>query len=176
MNYKHFLYSSGVILTFGLYAYFDQTTVQLPPLAPAVAVVPKADVAPSVPVPVVVMPAQPPAPAPKPTPAPQPVPTIPIKPKGLYADGQYVGSVADAYYGNVQVQVSVSGGRISNVAFLQYPNDRGHSVKLNQYAMPILSSEAIAAQSANVDAVSGASDTSQAFQQSLASALAKAKN
>ena len=118
-------------------------------------------------------PAQPkPAPAPVPAPVPAPAP----KPKGQYADGQYTGSVADAYYGNIQVQVTVAGGKITDVVFLQYPNDRSTSRYINEQAMPYLKAEAIAAQSANVDIVSGATDSSQAFQQSLASALAKAKN
>jgi uncharacterized protein with FMN-binding domain len=97
------------------------------------------------------------------------------KSTGQYTDGAYTGSVADAYYGNVQVRVTVSGGKITNVSFLQYPNDRGTSVAINRQAMPMLSSEAIQAQSANVNGVSGASDTSAAFKESLASALSQAK-
>ena len=115
-----------------------------------------------------------PTPAPKPTPT--PVPTPPPQPKGLYADGQYTGSPADAYYGNIQVQVTVSGGKITDVAFLQYPSDRSTSRYINGQAMPYLKQEALQAQSANVDIVSGATDSSMAFQQSLASALSQAKN
>ena len=117
-----------------------------------------------------------PAPVPTPTPTPTPVPTPAPQAKGLYADGQYTGSVADAYYGNIQVKVTVSGGKITDVVFLQYPSDRGTSVRINSQAMPYLKQEAIAAQSANVGIVSGATDSSLAFQQSLASALALAKN
>ena len=91
-----------------------------------------------------------------------------------YKDGTYTGSVADAYYGNVQVQATISGGKITDVTFLQYPNDNGTSMYINSQAMPLLKQEAIAAQSANVDGVSGASETSPAFQQSLASALNQA--
>lgn len=98
------------------------------------------------------------------------------KPSGLYTDGTYTGSVADAYYGSVQVAAVVSGGKISAVNFLQYPNDRSNSIMISERAMPILQSEAIQAQNANVDIVSGATDTSMAFQQSLGSALAEAKN
>lgn len=112
-------------------------------------------------------------PKPAPTPAPAPVPAP--KPAGMYRDGSYTGSVADAYYGNVQVQVTVSGGKITNVRFLDYPQDRGTSIEINSQAMPYLISEAIQAQSANVNVVSGATATSGAFQQSLASALAQAK-
>jgi uncharacterized protein with FMN-binding domain len=101
--------------------------------------------------------------------------TTTTTPKGQYADGTYTGSSADAYYGTVQVQATVTGGKLSSVAFLQYPNDRGNSVRINSRAMPILKTEAITAQSANVHTVSGASDTSMAFRQSLQSALSQAR-
>jgi uncharacterized protein with FMN-binding domain len=104
-----------------------------------------------------------------------PVPPAAPKPRGQYIDGSYTGSVADAYYGNVQVRATVAGGKLTKVTFLQYPNDRSTSVSINRQATPLLAQEAIQAQSAKVDGVSGASDTSAAFVQSLASALAKAK-
>jgi uncharacterized protein with FMN-binding domain len=107
---------------------------------------------------------------------PTPVQTPVAKPQGQFVDGTYTGSVANAYYGNVQVQAVISGGKLANVSFLQYPNDRSTSRFINQQAMPMLISEAIQAQSANVNGVSGASDTSGAFQESLASALAQAKS
>lgn len=91
-----------------------------------------------------------------------------------YKDGQYTGNVADAYYGNIQVQATIQGGKISDVVFLDYPQDRRNSVRINTEAMPLLKSEAIQAQSAQVDIVSGATATSDAFRQSLASALAQA--
>lgn len=91
-------------------------------------------------------------------------------------DGTYIGSVADAFYGNIQVQTIISGGKISDVQFLQYPNDRRHSIEINSQAMPILKSEAIQAQSSQVDTVSGATATSLAFIESLGSALSQARN
>jgi uncharacterized protein with FMN-binding domain len=120
------------------------------------------------------------APVTTPTPVKTPTPVVvtpaPVKKStGQYVDGTYTGSVADAYYGNVQVRVTVSGGKITNVAFLQYPNDRSTSISINRQATPKLAAEAIQAQSANVSGVSGASDTSMAFEQSLTDALAKAK-
>lgn len=93
---------------------------------------------------------------------------------GKYKDGTYTGDVTDAFYGNVQVQVTISNGKISDVQFLDYPHDAGTSREINSQAMPLLRQEAITAQSAQVDIVSGASQTSQAFQQSLSSALQKA--
>jgi uncharacterized protein with FMN-binding domain len=91
-----------------------------------------------------------------------------------YRDGTYTGPVEDAYYGNIQVQAIIQGGRITQVRFLQYPNDRPNSVAINQQAIPYLQQEAIQAQSAQVNGVSGATDTSIAFTQSLSSALRQA--
>jgi uncharacterized protein with FMN-binding domain len=104
--------------------------------------------------------------------------TVPVKTAtqtGQYKDGTYIGPVENAYFGNLQIQVAISGGKISDVTFLQYPNDNSHSSRVSNQAMPILKSEAISVQSANVDIVSGATQTSQAFQQSLAAVLSQAK-
>ena len=95
---------------------------------------------------------------------------------GTYKDGTYTGSAADAFYGTIQVQATIQNGKITDVQFLQYPNDRDDSIQINQMAMPQLKQEAIQAQSANVDIVSGATDSSQAFMQSLGSALSQAKS
>ena len=106
------------------------------------------------------------------------VPTVtpaPQQARGQYRDGSFTGSVEDAYYGLIQVKAVISSGRLSDVQFLQYPNDNGTSISINTQAMPILRDEAIQAQSANVDIVSGASDSSPAFVRSLTSALSQAK-
>lgn len=116
------------------------------------------------------VPAAPPSQSATPTVSPTSAPTS----QGQYRNGTYTGSVADAFYGNVQVKVTIAGGKITNVQFLAYPNDRSTSVRINSLATPQLASQAIQAQSANVDGVSGASATSEAFRQSLASALAQA--
>jgi uncharacterized protein with FMN-binding domain len=108
----------------------------------------------------------------EPPPAPVPMAT----PRGKFRDGTYTGDVVDVYYGNVEVQAIVSGGRLTNVQSLQYPNDSNYSRMINPDAMPVLASEAVQAQSAQVDAYSGASATSAGFVQSLASALTKAAN
>ena len=96
-------------------------------------------------------------------------------PSGGYKNGTYIGSVADAFYGNIQVQTTISNGKISNITFLQFPNDNRTSQYVNSQADPILAQEAIQTQSAQVDIVSGASASSQAFQASLADALSQAK-
>lgn len=94
---------------------------------------------------------------------------------GAYKDGAYNGSAEDAFYGIVQIQAVISGGKITSVNFLQYPNDNRTSQFVNSQAMPMLQQEALQAQNAQVNGVSGASATSQAFQASLANALAQAK-
>jgi uncharacterized protein with FMN-binding domain len=105
------------------------------------------------------------------------LPTIQPAPvnNGAYKNGTYTGKVADAYYGNIQVQAVISGGRLTDVIFLQYPNDNRTSQYINSQADPMLKQEAIQAQSAKVDIISGASASSDAFQVSLADALNQAK-
>ena len=107
-------------------------------------------------------------------PTPLPMQSPPVN-SGLYKDGGYVGSVADAYYGNVQVKAVITAGKITNVQFLDYPHDRSTSREINMQAMPYLIQEAIQTQSAQVDVVSGATETSGAFVESLSSALAQAR-
>lgn len=104
----------------------------------------------------------------------QPSLSVPIT-KNLYKDGAYLGAVADAFYGNIQVKAIISDGKITDVQFLQYPNDRRTSIMINTQAMPSLRSEAIQSQNAQVDIVSGATQTSKAFRDSLQSALTQAK-
>lgn len=106
---------------------------------------------------------------------PSPAATTTAASNGRYRDGTYTGPVTDAYYGNVQVRVTVQSGQIADVQFLDYPSDRSTSRYINSQATPALRSEAIQSQIAPVDAVSGATYTSQAFNQSFASALAQAR-
>ena len=108
----------------------------------------------------------------KKVPAPTPLPPKPIH---QYVDGTYTGTVADAFYGYIQVEVFIRGGKLADVQFLQYPNDRRTSQEINSQAMPILRSEALQAQHATVDTVSGATDTSAAFIESLSAALLQAR-
>ncbi len=91
-----------------------------------------------------------------------------------YKDGEYLGDIADAYFGKVQVKAIVSGGKLTDVQFLDYPKDQRHSLEISVNSMPLLKSEAIKIQSGKVDIISGATQTAEAFQVSLDSALAKA--
>lgn len=103
-----------------------------------------------------------------------PAPTAPVSGSG-YRDGTYTGQSVDVNWGLVQVQTTIQGGRIANVQFLQYPSDRRTSQRINSFAVPQLEQEAIQAQSANVDIVTGATLTSEGFQQSLQDALSQAR-
>lgn len=92
-----------------------------------------------------------------------------------YKDGTYTGESENAFYGNVQVSATIQNGLITAVDFLQSPNENPNSQYINSQAMPYLKQEAIKAQNSNVNIVTGATLTSSAFIQSLASALAQAK-
>lgn len=88
-------------------------------------------------------------------------------------DGTYTGTVYESPYGAMQVQATVSGGKVTDISWVQLPSD-GHSQRINSQAAPALVEEGLSAQSANVASVSGATYTSTAFQQSLQSALSQA--
>ena len=117
---------------------------------------------------------QSPQPAPTPATPASGAPTAVASLDGRYRDGGYVGAAVDAYYGPMQVKANVSGGRIVSIDVLQYPADRRTSKRINSEALPALESEAISAQSAQVDIVSGATLTSEAYARSLDSALSRA--
>jgi len=158
-----------------------------PPPAAKLAPPPKPDPAPAVasaPTPVEPTFAATPAvyiPIPQPRPAyPQPTARVihaAMKPAAQgYADGVYTGPAADAYYGIIQIQALVQGGQLTALKVLKYPSDRRTSVNINRQALPMLRDEAISAQSADVDIISGATLTSRAFIQSLRGALKKASS
>jgi uncharacterized protein with FMN-binding domain len=74
----------------------------------------------------------------------------------------------------VQLKATVSGGKITDVQAVQLPQSDGKSVEISNFAVPQLRQSALTKQSANVDAVSGATYTSAGYQQALQSALDKA--
>lgn len=84
------------------------------------------------------------------------------------------GDTAQTRYGPVQVQVSVSGGRITAVDVLQYPDSSGKDQRINSQAIPQLIDETLSAQSSRIDMVSGATYTSDGYVTSLQSALDRA--
>ena len=83
----------------------------------------------------------------------------------------YDGTVAQTRWGPVQVSVTVTNGKITDVAVPTYPNGNGRDAEINSYALPILVQETITAQNANIDTVSGATVTSDGYLESLQAAL-----
>ncbi|MFE3165281.1 FMN-binding protein [Streptomyces sp. NPDC059224] len=88
--------------------------------------------------------------------------------------GTFTGNPVDTQYGTVQVAVTLAKGRITAVRVLQAPDQNGRDREIASYALPRLTQEALGAQSAHIDVVSGASYTSQGYVQSLQSALDQA--
>jgi uncharacterized protein with FMN-binding domain len=84
------------------------------------------------------------------------------------------GMTAETRYGPVQVAIHVSGKRITAVDVLQHPTESERSQEIAAMSLPVLTREALVAQSAHIDAVSGASYTSSGYQQSLQSAVDRA--
>jgi uncharacterized protein with FMN-binding domain len=89
---------------------------------------------------------------------------------GSTAAGQFTGPDIPFPYGDVQVQITVKAGKITDVQALSMPVG-GHSGRISSYVAPILRSQALSAQSANINGVSGASYTSQAYAMSLQGAI-----
>ena len=83
------------------------------------------------------------------------------------------GPVVPTRYGDIQVEVVVASGKLTDVVALQLPTGR-RSGQISSYAEPILHQEALKAQNANIDLVSGATYTSDAYSQSLQAALNQA--
>jgi uncharacterized protein with FMN-binding domain len=108
--------------------------------------------------------ATPPTVTPSPTPSPSPT----------SLNGSFTGSDFPNRFGDVQVRVVISNGHITDVQAVQLPTDRAESAHISQQVGPMLRSEALQAQSANIDIISGATYTSQSYAQSLESALQQA--
>jgi uncharacterized protein with FMN-binding domain len=87
--------------------------------------------------------------------------------------GQLTGAAVRTPFGTVQVQVTIQTGTITDVQALQLPTGGGHTGQISAYAGPQLRSEALSAQSAQIDTISGATYTSEGYIQSLQSALSQ---
>jgi uncharacterized protein with FMN-binding domain len=90
-----------------------------------------------------------------------------------YADGTWTGTEVSEPWGPFEVQVVVSGGKITSANVVESPGDR-HSSRINNVAVPLLNESTLAKQSANIDMVSGATWTSDSYATSLQAALDKA--
>jgi uncharacterized protein with FMN-binding domain len=78
-------------------------------------------------------------------------------------------------FGVVTVQLTVTNGKITKATVTSWPQNDQHSAQISSFAIPVLNSEVVAAQSAQINAVSGATITSNAYAQSLQAALDKLK-
>lgn len=87
------------------------------------------------------------------------------------AGGTYAGSVTQTRFGDVQVQITVKAGVITDVTALHLTDEDGRSVQISNRAAPVLRAEVLQAQSANVQTVSGATVTSDAYLTSLQAAI-----
>jgi uncharacterized protein with FMN-binding domain len=103
-----------------------------------------------------------------------PATTAPAAPAKAKPSGTFSGSTQQTRFGPVQVEITISNGKITAARALQYPNNDFRSQQISQQAIPYLVQETLAAQSANIQGVGGASYTSQGWYDSLVSALAKA--
>lgn len=84
------------------------------------------------------------------------------------------GPSVDTRWGPVQVQITVDNGSVTDVSVVDYPNGNGRDQQINARALPILVSETLDAQSADIDMVSGATVTSDGYIESLQGALDQA--
>lgn len=87
------------------------------------------------------------------------------------AVGTYAGSVVQTRFGSVQVQITVQAGKITDVTALQLTDAERKSVQISNRAAPLLRAEVLKAQSADVQTISGATVTSDAYLNSLQAAL-----
>ncbi|HSU48543.1 MAG TPA: FMN-binding protein [Arthrobacter sp.] len=87
------------------------------------------------------------------------------------ASGTYKGSAVQTRFGPVQVQITVANGKITDVTALQLTNTDGKSIQISNRAAPLLKSKVLAAQSADIQTVSGATITSDAYLTSLQAAI-----
>jgi len=105
------------------------------------------------------------APAATATPTPTPAPT------NRPANGSFTGALVPTRFGDVQVRIVVTSGRITDVVAVQMPSDRARSAEITQYVTPVLRSEVIRAQNAQIDVISGATFTSEAYAESVNDAM-----
>jgi uncharacterized protein with FMN-binding domain len=92
-------------------------------------------------------------------------------PAASNVSGVFTGPAVEMEYGPVQVAIYLQGGKITDIKALQYPVDRPRSQFINSQAVPLLRSEVLQAQSANINLISGATFTSEAYASSLQAAI-----
>jgi len=90
------------------------------------------------------------------------------------ADGTYTGDAINTRFGPVQVEITVADGKVTAATAIEYPTRDRRDQEINEYAIPILNSEAAQAQTADIQWISGATYTTDGYVKSLQSALDKA--
>ena len=98
-------------------------------------------------------------------------PTAPASSAASGGDGTYTGDAVETRWGTVQVEITVENGKITSADAVQFPSESRKDQQINAYAVPALNSEVVQAQSASIDAVSGATVTSDGYIESLQSAI-----
>ena len=101
-------------------------------------------------------------------------PSTTVAPGGN-GDGTFTGPVVSTRYGPVQVRATISGGQLVDVTAVELPTDRARSAAISNAAAPLLRREALAAQGASIDTISGATYTSEGYARSLQAALDAAR-
>jgi uncharacterized protein with FMN-binding domain len=112
--------------------------------------------------------------SPVPTPTASAAPSASTPSSSGQGSGTYTGAVAQTRWGPVQVQLTVADRKVTAVEVVEYPTENRHDQEINAVAIPELVQETLAAQSAGIDMVSGATVTSEGYLQSLQSALDQA--
>jgi uncharacterized protein with FMN-binding domain len=101
-------------------------------------------------------------------------PTAAAPAAGAAKSGTFTGATAQTRWGPVQVQIVVANGKITSAQAVRYPSGNGNDAQINAYAIPQLNAEAVAANSAKIDMISGATVTSGGYLQSLQNAIDQA--
>ena len=94
----------------------------------------------------------------------------------VLGNGTFAGDEVSTVFGPVQVNAIITDGKLTDIIWVKFPNDRDKSIQISTMTKPIFVREALTAQSASVDVVSGATQTWEGFTQSLGSALERARS
>ena len=104
----------------------------------------------------------------------QPAPTTKAAPTPQGVTGTFTGNRVQTQWGPVRVRITVQNGHIVRAQAIEYPNDNGHDLEINSWAVPQLQDETVQAGSAQIQSLGGATVTSMGYISSLQSALDKA--
>jgi uncharacterized protein with FMN-binding domain len=92
-----------------------------------------------------------------------------------YVDGKYTGLSTATSWGQLQLRIEIENGKLVEIDVLEYPDDNARDIQINEQALPLYKSRAIEAQSSDITAISGATETYKGFTGSLQDALDQAQ-